>query len=65
VHSGEITVRTGWRGQRQTGLRASPPMDPNTQTPKRGTVYPNGHWWLECDPKLGCDGPKIDHPHIF
>ena len=46
-------------------LRASPPMDPNTQTPKRGTLLPNGHWWLGCDPKLGCDGPKIDHPHIF
>jgi len=49
----------------QGPLRASPPMDPNTQTPKRGTVLPNGHWWLGCDPKLGCDGPKIDHPHIF
>jgi len=39
-------------------------MDPNTETPKCGTVLPNGHWWLGCDPKPGCDGPRIDHPHI-
>jgi len=23
-----------------------PPMDPNTQPPKRGTDLPKGHWWL-------------------
>ena len=55
-----------WLWVRCSGVvRASPPIDPNTQTPKRGTVLPNGHWWLGCDPKLGCDGPKTDHPHIF
>jgi len=31
---------------RRRAIRASPPMDPNTQTPKRGTVLPNGHWRL-------------------
>jgi len=33
-------------------------MDSNTQSPERGTILTNGHWWLACDPKLGSDGQK-------